>query len=41
MGMNWIRQAEIVERTTREATDLISAKLLSANDDNFLVAQAA
>ena len=35
MGMTRFRQREIVETATREAMDVIQAKLVNANADTF------
>jgi hypothetical protein len=35
MGLQWLRLGKIVEKAASEATDLISAKHLNANDDVF------
>jgi len=34
-GMHWLRRGKIVKQTTGQATDLISAKLVNANDDIY------
>ena len=41
MGMHWLRRGKIAERTTGQATDLISAKPVNANDDVYDMALAA
>ena len=38
MGLTWFRQGEIVEKATRKATDVIRAKLVTANDDYYALA---
>ncbi len=35
MGVTWFRQGEIVETATRELTDVISKKLINANENAF------
>lgn len=38
MGMSRFRHGEIAEQAARELTDVISKKLVSANDDTFAIA---
>jgi hypothetical protein len=35
MGLPWFRQGEIIETATREAMDVIQAKLVNANASTF------
>lgn len=38
MGVTWFRQREIVNRATRELTDVISKIKVNANDNTFALA---
>ena len=35
MGLPWFRQGEIIETATREAMDVIQAKIVNANANTF------
>jgi hypothetical protein len=41
MGMNWIRQAEIMKWTTRYDTFVYGQKTINANDDIYDVSAGA
>lgn len=41
MGLNWFRRAEYWKWTAREATDVIGAKTIDANDAIYVQAIAA
>lgn len=41
MGMSWLRLGEIVEKATRQMTDVKGIKPTNANDEAFAVRAAA